>query len=138
MHRCVALSSLPLRYADHPSALGWGSGTGPFSAVSKPPRALWNAVRSSRACGMSSAPSFPLPCTKIEDLTTQRPLRQPPDELLRVLRHPEGSQLKGGGLLADCVGAAWSDPLVNKHAWHVLSKLRVPLSFDQNFRTARK
>jgi hypothetical protein len=42
-------------------ALRYGSATGPFSAVSKPPRALRDAVRSSRACGMSSVPSFPFP-----------------------------------------------------------------------------
>ncbi|KAJ7936699.1 hypothetical protein B0H13DRAFT_1853128 [Mycena leptocephala] len=77
------------------------SATGPFSAVSKPPRALRNA----------------------------RPHRRPRDKLLGVLRHPESSGLRRrGGLLADWFGAASGrsgDELVNKHASHVWSKVIV-------------
>ncbi|KAJ7875678.1 hypothetical protein B0H13DRAFT_1006924 [Mycena leptocephala] len=70
-------------------ALRYGSATGPFSAVSKPPRALRNAVRSSRACAAASSTS----------------------QLLRVLRPPEGSRLRGGGdLLPECVGDASEVP----------------------------
>ncbi|KAJ7788644.1 hypothetical protein B0H14DRAFT_3503942 [Mycena olivaceomarginata] len=44
-----------------------GSAMTPFSGVSKPPRAPRSAVRSSPACGMSSAPPFLFPNSKALD-----------------------------------------------------------------------
>ncbi|KAJ7904929.1 hypothetical protein B0H13DRAFT_2334488 [Mycena leptocephala] len=102
-----------------------GSATGPFSAVSKPPRALRDAVRSSRVCGMSSASLLFSPCTNTDDLTAQRPHLDLATNCCgyRVLRRALDCEEEVCLLIVSELPRG--DPattLVNKHASHMWSQ----------------